>query len=100
MEAVLFLSFVTASIAYTVSETKLFRPFRERIARASRLLGELCTCGYCLGHWIAFGLVAIYRPRLLHGWWLLDYVLTALIIAWFGAVQWALMCWLMHKAGK
>jgi hypothetical protein len=28
------------------------------------------------------GLVAIYRPRLFNAWWLLNYLLTALVIAW------------------
>ena len=42
-------------------------------------LGRLACCGYCLGHWVAFGLVAIYRPRLLEVRWLLDYSLAALV---------------------
>jgi len=31
---------------------------------------------------------------------LLDYFLTALVIAWLAGVQWVLMCLLMDKAGK
>ncbi len=53
-----------------------------------------------MGHWVAFGLVAVYRPRLFEGWWLLAYFLTALVIAWLAAFQWAALCWLMDKAGK
>ncbi len=60
----------------------------------------MARCGYCLGHWAAFGLVAVYRPRLFEAWWLLDYVLTALVIAWLAAFQWAALCWLMEKAKK
>jgi len=99
-EKTLYLSFVTAAISFTVTETKLFAPLRERVKRQSPFLGELISCGYCLGHWAAFGLVAIYRPRLFNAWWLLDYFLTALVIAWFAGVQWALMCRLMDKIGK
>jgi len=94
------LSFVTASVAFTISETKLFAPLREQAKKMSPFWGELASCGYCLGHWVAFGLVAIYRPKLFRAWWLLDYFLTALVIAWLAAFQWALMCWLMEKAGK
>ena len=94
------LSLVTASVSFTVSEARLFKPLREWIKNRSSLAGELVACGYCLGHWIAFGLVAIYRPRLFQSWWLLDYFLTALVIAWIAGIQWALMCWFMEKAGK
>jgi len=47
-----------------------------------------------------FAATAIYRPRLFVFWWLLDYFLTALLIAWLSGFQWAAMCWLMEKAGK
>jgi hypothetical protein len=98
MEEVLLLSLVTASISYTVTETKLFKPLREWAGKLP--MGELLSCGYCLGHWVAFGLVAIYRPRLFEMWWPLDFFLTALLIAWLSGVQWVLMCFVMQKAGK
>ena len=100
MWQVILLSIVTASISFTVAEMKLFAPFREWIKRKSSLFGELFSCGYCFGHWIAFILVAIYRPRLFQFWWLLDYFLTALVVAWLAAVQWIIMCWLFAKTGK
>jgi hypothetical protein len=53
-----------------------------------------------LGHWVAFAFVAIYHPKLFDFWWLLDYFLTALVIAWLSAFQYVLLCWLMEKAGK
>jgi hypothetical protein len=100
METVIYLSLVTASISFTVSEAKLFLPLREWFKRKLSYLGELISCGYCLGHWVAFALVAIYRPKLFEFWWLLDYFLTALVIAWLAAFQWIVLCWLMEKAGK
>ena len=100
MKNVLFLSIVTASISFTVTESKLFKPLREWLKKTSSFLGDLCSCGYCFGHWIAFILVAIYKPRMFAYWWLLDYFLTALVIAWFSGIQWVLMCWLMEKIGK
>jgi hypothetical protein len=97
---VLNLSIVTASISFAVSETKLFRPLREWMRGRSEFFGDLLSCGYCLGHWVAFALVVICRPRLFEVWWPLDYVLTALVIAWLSAFQWVLMSLLMAKAEK
>ena len=93
-------SVATASLAFTVTETVLFASLREWIKRQSQWLGKLFSCGYCLGWWIALILVAVYQPRLLHAWWLLDYFLTAAVIAWLAAFQWAALCWLMDRAGK
>lgn len=100
MEKAIYLSLITASISFTVSESKLFSLFREWAKQRFSYLGEVLSCGYCLGHWVAFGLVAIYRTKLFEFWWLLDYFLTALAIAWLAAVQWAVMCWLIEKTGK
>jgi hypothetical protein len=93
------LSVVTASISYTLAETKLFKPLREWALKKGRW-GELLSCGYCLGHWVAFALVAVYQPKLFDVWWPLDYFLTALVIAWLSGFQWVVMCILMGKAGK
>lgn len=97
---VIYLSMIAASISFTVSETKLFKTLREKVNEKSNLLGSLLSCGYCFGHWAAFALVAIYRPKLVEAWWLLDYFLTALLIAWLAAFQWVMLCWLMKNAGK
>jgi hypothetical protein len=100
MIELVWLSVVTAAISFTIAETRLFRPFRNWVKMKSNLLGELICCGYCLGFWISLGLVAIYQPRLFQSWWLLDYFLTSLAIAWMAAFQWGLMCWLFRKTGK
>ena len=81
------LSLVTASIAFTLRETTVFAGLRGWVKARSVWLGKLACCGYCLGHWVALGLAAIYRPRLFQGWWLLDYFLTVLAIAWLAAFQ-------------
>jgi len=100
MITAIYLSFVTASISFTVTETKLFNPLREWVKKRSVFLGELISCGYCFSIWMAFVLAVIYRPKLFESWWLLDYFLTAIVIAWLAAFQWVLMCWLMEKNGK
>jgi hypothetical protein len=100
MEEAIYLSLITASISFAVTETKLFLPLRNWVKGKSAFMGELVSCGFCFGHWVAFALVAIYQPRLFQEWWLLDYLLTALVIAWLSGFQWAMMCWLMNRAGK
>ncbi|WP_096893388.1 DUF1360 domain-containing protein [Candidatus Scalindua japonica] len=97
---VICLSFVTASISFTITETKVFKSLREWAKSKNAFFGELISCGYCLGHWIAFGLVAIYQPKLFELWHILDCFLTALVIAWLAAFQWVLMCWFMKNADK
>lgn len=100
MGKIIYLSFVTASISFTVTETKLFLPLREWMKGKKSFLGELLSCGYCFSHWVAFALVALFKPKLFESWWLFDYFLTAIVIAWLSAFQWVLMCWFMEKAGK
>ena len=97
---IVWLSAANAAIAFTVAEARLFLPGRQWVRTRSAFLGELFGCGYCLGHWMAFVLTALYRPRLFVGWWPLDYFLTALVIAWLSAFQWIVLCWLMQRAGK
>ena len=100
MDEALLLSLVTAYVAFTVSETVIFAPLRGWAKARSSWLGKLLACGFCAGFWVALGLVAIFRPRLFVSWWLLDYLLSAMVIAWLAAFQWAALCWLMERAGK
>jgi hypothetical protein len=97
---IIWLSVVNAAISFTISETKVFLPFRVWIKKKNSFLGDLFCCGYCLGFWVSFGLTAVYHPRLFEGGWLFDYFCTALVIAWLSAVQWGLMCWLIKKIEK
>jgi hypothetical protein len=73
---------------------------RESAKERSEFWGELLSCGYCFGHWVAFALIAIYQIKLFEAWWLLDYFLTAIFIAWLSAFQWILMCWIFDRTGK
>ena len=100
MEEVIYLSLVTASISFTVTEAKLFSSLRNWLRLKNAILGDLFSCGYCVGYWVGFGLTAIYQPRLFQTWLWLDYFLTALVIAWIAAFQWGVMCWLVKKAER
>ena len=94
------LSVVTASLSYTITETKIFEPFRKWLREKNEFMGKLVSCGYCMGHWIALVLVVFFEVKIFHSWWLFDYFLSIVVIAWLAGFQWVLMCFLMDKAGK
>ncbi len=100
MEQAALLSVVTAFIAFTVAETVIFASLREWAKSRIAWLGKLLACGYCSSVWIALALTAVYRPRLFEAWWPLDYLLTAVFIAWLSAFQWVILCWLIDRVGK
>jgi len=95
-----YLSLVTASISFTITETKICAACRQWVKRRSTFFGELLSCGYCLGHWIALILVILFKPQFFDTWWLLDYFFVVMIIAWLSGFQWALMGLLMKATGK
>lgn len=53
-----------SSIAITVTQTELFRPWREWTAAKNHMIGYLFKCFYCFSHWVVFAGIAIYRPVL------------------------------------
>ena len=100
MTQVVLLSIVTASVAFTVTEAAAFLWLRLWVASWSSVLGKLFACSYCFGHWVAFGLTWYYRPLLFGDGSLLDYFLTALVVAWLAGWQAIALSWLMQRAGK
>ena len=54
-------------ITTIVTESLLFRPVRERIARRSTYAGELVSCHLCFGTWTGFVLALLFRPLLVAG---------------------------------
>ena len=59
------LSMATAAIDMTVSKASIFEGFREWVEKRSDWFSEMIGCPYCLSHWVAFGMVALYQPVLL-----------------------------------
>jgi len=96
----IFLSMVTASISFTISESRIFTEFRSFMHDKSQLLGELFSCGYCLSHWVAFLLVGLYQFNIFNQIFIIDYFFTALAISWVSAFQWISMCWILDKLDK
>ena len=84
--AVLALS--VGAVAFTVSQTKIFAPFRvwtvthkRSTTWGGKKFAELVSCPYCLSHWFSFGAVGIYRVRLVHEFLPLDYLVSAMAMA-------------------
>ena len=94
------LSIATACISYTVTEAAVFRSFRAWIGLERKFIGKLIHCGFCFGFWVAAVMEYVFIPQLFSIWYPVGYVLTALVIAWLSAFQWAIMCCLMKYAGK
>lgn len=72
------LALACASISFTLTKTPIFDFVRVRLKKHP-LLFELWQCPYCMGHWVALGLVLVINPRPFTGTWF-DLVLSAMII--------------------
>jgi hypothetical protein len=59
---IVWLALATAALSLTVAKTHAFEWLRTWVFARSDFLGELLSCHYCMSHWFALGLVAVYRP--------------------------------------
>lgn len=64
--------------AFTIARTKISAPFRAWVTKRSTWFGSLVSCPYCLSHWLAFAAIAIYRPRPVAKFLVIDWG-----VAWF-----------------
>jgi hypothetical protein len=94
------LSMLTAAIAFLLSESRIAAPLRSGATRLLPSFGRLLACGYCTGHWVAFGLVAAYRPDVLEAPGVIELLLATLLVAWLAGLQWVTFVWLLKVAGK
>ena len=93
------LSSVTACISFTVTDSAVFRPFRDWVKSKSKFLGELFQCGFCFGFWVALPMDLFMQP-VFSTCIALDYFMVTFVIAWLSGFQWVIMCCLMKHAGK
>jgi len=88
------LSFVVASIAWTVTQEAIFGEWREycgaRSANSKNILVRkffyVWTCEYCFSHWVTLALIALSGFRLLIDDWR-GYVIAFFVLPWI-ANQW------------
>ncbi|HEV2352684.1 MAG TPA: hypothetical protein VGR89_00435 [Puia sp.] len=88
------LAFAVGAVAYIISRSEMGeKVIRSRIAwqhtrhapdsRAARFwewMLNLTACPFCTGTWLSLFGTAVYRPLLVHEWWPLDYLVTALAV--------------------
>ena len=88
------LSAACAALSFLAAESRVAAPARDACARARPWLGHLVSCGYCVGHWFAAGLVSWSGWRATAFGEPLDWILAWLAVAWASAWQWtALKAW-------
>ena len=84
--ATLSLAGAVGSGSFMISKSKMFavpRDWAERRKQHGLLwawLSGVLICPYCTGTWLSLAAVAIYRPRLVHEWAPLDYLVMVMVI--------------------
>ena len=58
----IYLAAATAALSLTITRSGVFASIRQGIARQSTRGARLFSCPYCMSHWIAMIIVALYRP--------------------------------------
>lgn len=74
----------TSAISLTITKSALFDGLRAYLGKES-LLGKLAHCHYCVSHWVAFALVAIFQPEIgtLFRWpalWLVEWFTLSMAV--------------------
>lgn len=84
--AALSLAAAIGSGSFMISKSKMFAGLRDWAERRKQdgllwaWLSGLLICPYCTGTWLSLAAVAVYRPRLVHQWAPLDYLVTVMVI--------------------
>lgn len=87
--ALLILSIVVASIAWTATQEEMFKEWREAFKEKSESASNILvrkffyvwTCEYCFSHWVALGVLVLTGFRLLIDDWR-GHILAFFAIAW------------------
>ena len=91
---IIILSFVVASISWTITQEKIFEEPREYARRKSESASNLfirkfCyvwTCEYCFSHWVTLFVLMVTRFHLMFDDWR-GYLLAFFLLPWI-ANQW------------
>lgn len=81
LDIIVLTSIVTASVSFLVIDSRLFQWFRGWVKDC-----PLFKCGICFGHWVALALVIGLKIKLFGTYWLVDIILSTLVIAWLGGL--------------
>jgi hypothetical protein len=88
MTEFIMLAFANAAISYTISKTYIFDGIRWRL-RHWDFPYFLITCPYCVSHWVAFAMVAIWQPTFTYS----NYLILDLAISAFAMVMMSALIW-------
>jgi len=89
------LASATSAISITITKGGVFSKQRQWIKGRNSWLGKLVSCPYCLSHWVAAALVAIYQPTPLSAWLPVDLAISVFITVAIAAVISGVILWLM-----
>jgi hypothetical protein len=84
--ATLSLAAAIGSGSFMISKSKMFAFLRDWAERRKQngvfwaWLSGVLICPYCTSTWLSLAAVTVYRPRLVHEWAPLDYLVTAMVI--------------------
>jgi len=84
--ATLSLAAAIGSGSFMISKSKMFAFLREWAERRKHngllwaWLSGVLICPYCTGTWLSLAAVAVYRPRLVHEWAPMDYLVMVMVI--------------------
>jgi len=84
--ATLSLAAAIGSGSFMISKSKMFAFARDWAGRRKQdgvlwaWLSGVLICPYCTGTWLSLAAVAVYRPRLVHQWAPLDYLVMVMVI--------------------
>ena len=84
--ATLSLAAAIGSGSFMISKSKMFAFLRGWAERRKRnglfwaWLSGVLVCPYCTGTWLSLAAVAVYRPRLVHEWAPLDYLVMVMVM--------------------
>lgn len=84
--ATLSLAAAIGSGSFMISKSKMFAFAREWAERRKQdgvlwaWLSGVLICPRCTGTWLSLAAVAVYRPRLVHEWAPLDYLVMVMMI--------------------
>jgi hypothetical protein len=61
--------FAISACSITMARSAMMVPYRRLMLRFGAFTGALARCHYCTSHWLAAGVVAVYRPSIGGPFW-------------------------------
>lgn len=86
LQQIAVLALATSAISITVARGGVFSSQRKWLLKHHNWLGRLASCPYCMSHWVAGVLVAIYQPVVVAVWLPLDLIISLFIMVALSAV--------------